>query len=236
MHSCHGTSTAQEALDALMMKFSPRQLAIAPTSMEPTPSPASPDTQVTPLPDAPATVPEEADSWKTVGGKATQWRKQKAEADRKKTTEVNDKPPTTKNGRRGKNSHQPRPNNTSTKKTWADVIKSGGINVQIVLGNGNLGLTILTNMRGERRGGAAQRLTKKREGGDRGVMGSGKDGPEMKPHRGNKGGKMEKDGRGRVEEWGEPGMASSVRTGHLDEMTQYGRKHVDNGETDPTHL
>ncbi|KAI5790472.1 hypothetical protein FPQ18DRAFT_338722 [Pyronema domesticum] len=126
--------------------------------MEPTPSPAGPETQDTPLPDAPTTAPEKADGWKTVEGKATQRRKQKATADKKRTKEASDKPPTTKNGGRGKNSHRPRPNNTSTKKTWADVVKSGGINVQIVLGKGNLGLTTPTKKRGERRGGAARRL------------------------------------------------------------------------------
>jgi hypothetical protein len=75
MHSRHATSTAQEALDALMIKYPPRQLAIAPISMEPTPSPAGPETQDTPLPDAPTTAPEKADGWKTVEGKATQRRK-----------------------------------------------------------------------------------------------------------------------------------------------------------------
>jgi hypothetical protein len=40
-------------------------------------------------------------------------------------------------------------------------MKSGGINIQIVLGNGNLGLTALTKRRGERRGGVARRLGKK---------------------------------------------------------------------------
>jgi hypothetical protein len=96
------------------------------------------------------------------------------------------------------------------KKTWADVIKNGGINVQIVLGNGNLVLTTPMKMRGERPTGAAQRLTKKREDGERGVMGYDKDGLEMIPSGGNKGGKMEKNGRGRVEESGEPSMVASV--------------------------
>jgi hypothetical protein len=36
------------------------------------------------------------------------------------------------------------------KKTWADIVKGGGINVQIMLGNGNLRLTSLMNRRGER--------------------------------------------------------------------------------------
>jgi hypothetical protein len=71
-------------------------------------------------------------------------------AGKKRATEMHNKPPMMKNGGRGKNTHQPRPNNTSAKKTWADVVKSGGINVQIVLGNGNLGLKTLMKKRGER--------------------------------------------------------------------------------------
>jgi hypothetical protein len=53
---------------------------------------------------------------------------------------------------------------------------------------------------------------------------------------GNKGGKIEKDGGGRVEDRGEPGVAASVRTGHLDQTTRYGHKPADNGVTDPAHL
>jgi hypothetical protein len=49
--------------------------------------------------------------------------------------------PTMKNGGRGKNTHKLRMNTPSGKKTWAEVVKSGGINIQIVLGNSNLGLT-----------------------------------------------------------------------------------------------
>jgi hypothetical protein len=76
------------------------------------------------------------------------------------------------------NSHQLRPTNTSAKKTWADVMKSGGINVQIVLGNGNVGLTTPMKMMGERRGGAARRLEEKGADRERGTLGRGKDGPE----------------------------------------------------------
>jgi hypothetical protein len=69
----------------------------------------------------------------------------------------------------GYDTHQPRTTNTSAKKTWAEVIKSGGINVQIVLGNGNLGLaTPPTKKWGERRGGAARRLGRKEGVGERG--------------------------------------------------------------------
>jgi hypothetical protein len=169
MHSRHATSAAQEALDALMIKFPPRQLATASTSAKPTPSPAGPETQDTPLPDAPAAAPVETEGWKTVEGKATQRKKKTEEADKRRTGTAREKTPTMKNGGRGKNSHQPRPNTTSTKKTWADVVKSGGINVQIVLGNGNLGLTPPTKARGERRGGAARRLRRRNEPGERGA-------------------------------------------------------------------
>jgi hypothetical protein len=68
--------------------------------------------------------------------------------------------------------------NTSTKKTWAEVIKSGVINLQIVLGNGNLGTTTpLTKKRGERRGGVVCRLGMKGGGGERGEERRGKVGP-----------------------------------------------------------
>jgi hypothetical protein len=60
-------------------------------------------------------------------------------------------------------------NTPSVKKTWAEVIKSGGITVQIVLGNGNLGLTTLMARRGEMQGGAAPRLAKKEGDRERGV-------------------------------------------------------------------
>jgi hypothetical protein len=55
--------------------------------------------------------------------------------------------PTMKNDGRGKKTHQPRMSTPSAKKTSAEVVKGGGINVQIVLGNGNLGLTQLTTRR-----------------------------------------------------------------------------------------
>jgi hypothetical protein len=206
IHSRHATSAAQEALDALMIKYPPRQLAIASTSANSTPSPASPETQDTPLPDAPATAPVETEGWKTVEGKAIQRKKKNEEADKKRAKEMNNKPPMTKNGGRGKNSHQPQPNTTSTKKTWADVIKSGGINVQIVLGNGNLGLTTPMKARGERRGGAARRLGRRNESGERGATEKGNNGPELNTSGGNKGGKIGKNGRGRVEEGEEPGV------------------------------
>jgi hypothetical protein len=66
------------------------------------------------------------------------------------------------NGRRGKNTHQPWTNTPSAKKTWAEGIKSRVINIQILLGNSNLGLAILLmKKRGERRGGVVCRLGRK---------------------------------------------------------------------------
>jgi hypothetical protein len=154
-----------------------------------------------------------------VQGKATQRKKKNAEADKKRATETSNKTPMTKNGRQGKNSHQPRPNKTSAKKTWADVIKSGGINVQIVLGNGNLGLTTPMKARGERRGGAARRLGRRNEARERGATEKGNDGLELNISGGNQGGKIGKNGWGRVEDRGEPGAVALEQVGLMDQMT-----------------
>jgi hypothetical protein len=132
-----------------MIKYPPCQLEIASTSAKPTPPPGGPATQGTPLPDAPTTAPAEMEGWKSVEGKARQQKKRNEEADKKRAEEISDKPATMKNGGRGKNSYQPQLNTTSGRKTWADVVKSGGINVPIVLGNDNLGLTSSTKRRGE---------------------------------------------------------------------------------------
>jgi hypothetical protein len=117
MHSHHATSATQEALDALLIKFPPRPLAITSTSTELTPLPDGPATHDTPLPNAPATAPVEMEGWRTVEGKATQRKKMNAEADKKKAKDMCDKTPMTKNSGWGKNSHQPRPNTTSSTKT-----------------------------------------------------------------------------------------------------------------------
>jgi hypothetical protein len=106
MHSCYATSTAHEALDALMIKYPPRQLVITSTTAKPTPPPGSPATQDTPLPNAPATAAVEMEGWRTVEGKATQRKKKTEEAGKKWVKEMSDKPPMTKNGGWGKNSHQ----------------------------------------------------------------------------------------------------------------------------------
>jgi hypothetical protein len=176
MHSQHATSATQDALDALMRKYPPRPLAITSTKATTDPLPDSNAVMDTTLPDAPTTTaPVEKDGWKTVEGKAAQKKRRNEKADNKWATETSNKPPTTKTGGRGKNSHQPRMTNTSTKKTWAEVVKSGGINVQIVLGNGNLGLaTPPTKKRGERRGGAARRLGRQEGVGESGEEIQGK--------------------------------------------------------------
>jgi hypothetical protein len=105
------------------------------------------------------------------------------------------------------------------KKTRADIVKSGGINVQIVLGNGNLGLATSTKTRGERRGGAVRRLAKSGAEGERGVEGRGKGGLEEITNGGNKGGQRGKNRRGREEDREEPGVAASEQAGLLDKIT-----------------
>jgi hypothetical protein len=180
MHSQHATSAAQDALDALMRKYPPRPLAITSTEETTDPLPDSNAVQDTTLPDAPTTTaPAEKDGWKTVEGKATPKKRRNDRADNKRAATTANNTPTTKNGGRGKNTHQPRTNTPSAKKTWAEVVNSGGINVQIVLGNGNLGLTAPTTRRGERRGGAARRLGKKAGVGERGEEGRGAGGPKV---------------------------------------------------------
>jgi hypothetical protein len=148
-------------------------------------------------------------------GKATQRKKWSEAGSKQRAMEMSDKPLRTKNGGRGKNSHQPRPNKTPAKKTWADVVKNGGINVQIVLGNGSLGLTTPTKMRGERRGGVAWRLAKSEVDGERGAVGRGKGGLEETNNGGNKGGQMQINRRGRQEDREEPGVVTptSLTTG-----------------------
>jgi hypothetical protein len=150
MHSKHMTSVPQDALDALMIKYPPCPLAITLTEATTEPLPDSPTAQDTTLPNAPTTTaPAENDEWKTVEGKAMQKKRRNDKADNKRAATTTNNTPTTKNGGRGKTTDQPRTNTPSAKKTWAEVIKSGGIDVQIVLGNGNLGLTTPMARRGE---------------------------------------------------------------------------------------
>jgi hypothetical protein len=180
MHSKHATSAAQDALDALMIKYPPCPLAITPTEATTDPLPDRPTIQDTTLRDAPTTTAlAEKDGWKTVAGKAAQKKSRNEKADNKWAAANASNTPTTKNGGRGKTTHQPQTNTPSAKKTWAEVVKSGGINVQIVLGNGNLGLATPTTRRGERRGGVARRLGKKAGAGERGEEGRGMEGPKV---------------------------------------------------------
>jgi hypothetical protein len=121
-------------------------------------------------------------------------------------------------------------NNHRVTKTWADVIKNGGSNVQIVLGNSNLRQA--TPMKiwggsGEGQGGAVYELGRKstmeeRVAGERGAMGRGKGGLEELSHGGNNGGKIAKNGTGWVEERGEPGAVAPVQIGYMDQMMRDG--------------
>ncbi|KAI5813855.1 hypothetical protein BZA77DRAFT_357305 [Pyronema omphalodes] len=106
-----------------------------------------------------------------------------------------------KNGGRGKNTHQPRQTTPSAKNTWAEVVKSGGINAQILFGNGNLELTTPSTRRGERRGGAARWLRKKEGEGERGEERRGGAGPGVSK------GKESGDTSGGVERGEESGGA-----------------------------
>jgi hypothetical protein len=74
----------------------------------------------------------ENDRWKTVEGKAMTKKRRNNKADNKPAATTVNNTPTMKTGGRGKNTHQPRTNTPSTKKTWADVVKSRGINVQFI--------------------------------------------------------------------------------------------------------
>jgi hypothetical protein len=118
MHSQHTTSTTQDALDALMRKYPPCPLAISSTEATTDPLPDSNAVQDTTLPDAPTmTAPAENDGWRTVDGKATQKKRRNDKADNKRAATTANNTPTTKNGGRGKNTHQPRTNTPSAKKT-----------------------------------------------------------------------------------------------------------------------
>jgi hypothetical protein len=219
MHSQYATSATQDALDALMCKYPPCPLMITSTEARTDPLPDSTTIQDMTLPDAPmTTAPVESGGWKTVEGKATQKKRRNNKADNKQAMITVNNTPTKKTGGRGKNTHQPQMNTPSVKKTWAEVVKSGGINIQIVLGNGNLRLTTLMTRWGERQGGAAWRLAKKEGDGERGAKRRGNDGSEVIQCGGNKGGQIGKDGRGRAEERGEPGVAAPMQAGHLEQQ------------------
>jgi hypothetical protein len=80
MHSRHATSAAQEALDALKIKYPLRQLATTSTSAKPTPPPSGPTTQDTPPTNTAATALPETEGWKNVEGKVTKRKKRTEEA------------------------------------------------------------------------------------------------------------------------------------------------------------
>jgi hypothetical protein len=118
MHSQHATSAAQDALDALMRKYPPRPHMITSTEATTNPLPDSNAVQHTTLPDTPTTTaPAEKDRWKTVEGKAAQKKRMNDKADNKRAMTTADHPPKMTNGGRGKNTHQPRTNLPSAKKT-----------------------------------------------------------------------------------------------------------------------
>jgi hypothetical protein len=114
-----------------------------------------------------------------VEGKATQKKRRNEKADNKRAATTTTNTPRKKNGGSGKNAHQLQTNTPSARKTGAEVVKSGGINVQIVLGNDNLGLATPMTKRGERRGGAERRLGKKARAGESGKNGWGLGGPKV---------------------------------------------------------
>jgi hypothetical protein len=134
-----------------MCKYPPYPLAITSSEAKTDPLPDSTTIQDMTLPVAPTTTaPVERSGWKTMEGKATQKKRRNNKADNKWAVITVNNTPTMKTGGRGKNTHQPRMNTRSAKKTWAEVVKSGGINIQIVLGNGDLGLTTPMARSGER--------------------------------------------------------------------------------------
>jgi hypothetical protein len=134
-----------------------------------------------------------------------------AEVDNMRMVMVHEKTLMKQNGEQVKKSHQLMMKNYCNANIWADVVQSGGINVQIVLGNSNLGqatLVRITGERGERRGWTIWRLRKRSgagigESGERGALGRGNVSAEVILLGGNKGGKIDKNGGGRVEDRGE---------------------------------
>jgi hypothetical protein len=162
MHSRHTAAAAQDALEARTRQCAPRPtaqpLTIAPPHTRTTN--AEPDA---PLPDETAAAPEAEKGWRTATSKATRRKTKAAQADNTRMETAREKTPTKQNGEWVKKNHQPTTKNYRDAKTWADVVRSGGINVQIVLGNGNLGQATqvrMTGDRGERRGGTTWRLRK----------------------------------------------------------------------------
>jgi hypothetical protein len=106
MHSKHATSTAQDALDALMIKYPWCPLAITSTKVMTNPLPDSCTAQDTTIPDALTTTAQvEKDSWTTVEGKAMQRKRRNEKADNKWAAITTTNTLIIKNGGRGKNAH-----------------------------------------------------------------------------------------------------------------------------------
>jgi hypothetical protein len=129
MHSKHATSTAQDALDALMIKYPPCPLAVTSTEATTDPLPESPAPEDTTRPDTPTTTPVGNKGWKIVEGKAMQRKRKSEKVGHKQMITTDTNTPAMKNSGRGKNTHQPRQKTPSMKKTWAEVMKSSSINV-----------------------------------------------------------------------------------------------------------
>jgi hypothetical protein len=224
MQSRHAAATAQDALDTRTRQCAPRPTAEPLTIAPPRTATTNAEPEA-PLPEETAAAPEAEKGWRTATSKATRWKMKAAEADNTRTETAREKTPRKQNGERLNKIHQPTTKNYRDVKTWADVVRSRGINVQIVLGNGNLGQATpvrMTGERRERRGGTTRRLRKRSgagtgESGERGALGRGNVGPEVILLGANKGGKIDKNGGGRVEDRGErPGKVASERTGLLE--------------------
>jgi hypothetical protein len=186
MHSRHAATAAQDALDAHTWQCAPYLTTQPLTTIPPHTLTMNAEPDV-PLSDETAAAPEAKKGWWTATSKATQWKMKAAKADNTRTETVHEKTPMKQNGERVNKNHQPMMKNYHDTKTWADVVRSGGINIQIVLGNGNLGQATpvrMTGERGERRAGTTWRLRKRNgagtgESGERGALGRGNVGPEV---------------------------------------------------------
>jgi hypothetical protein len=77
--------------------------------------------------------------WRTAESKATRPKVKAAMGDKRRMEMVRETSLMKQNGEPGMKPYQLMTNDRYDGRTWADVIWSGGINVQIVLGNGNLG-------------------------------------------------------------------------------------------------
>jgi hypothetical protein len=225
MHSRHTTNAAQEVLDTLALGSSPGPItqilteATNPTPMTTT-KPNMPPTNVG------TTALESTKEWRIVTGKGARRKGKGIGSETQWTAQLRNETPMKQHGAQGKKPHQPMTKHHREKKTWADVVRSGGINVQIVLGNSNLGQATpvkLTGQRGERRGGTIggwrQRGGAGRgDRGERGPMGRGNAGPELDTHGGDCGGRMEVDEGGGKLDSRVPGVASPDQTGPGDHM------------------